>query len=80
MKILSNKKYNGIIGINNKLNGEVQRLTKMVEHRNVDIKDLKETNDYFRNVVDEYALEINLLKKELKITKAKLTRAKKGNK
>lgn len=80
MKILSNKKYNGIIGINNKLNGEVQRLTKMVEHRNVDIKDLKETNDYFRNVLDEYALEINSLKKELKITKAKLTRAKKGNK
>lgn len=80
MKILSNKKYNGIIGINNKLNGEVQRLTNMVEHRNKDILDLKRVNDDFAKVIDKFALEINSLKKELKITKAKLTRAKKGNK
>lgn len=80
MKILSNKKYNGIIGINNKLNGEVQRLTNIVEHRNKDILYLKRVNDDFAKVIDKDALEIESLKKELKTTKAKLTRAKKGNK
>lgn len=80
MKILSNKKYNEIMKEIDKLEKANDDKIEKLANSTKDIKDLKETNDYFRNVVDEYALEIDSLKKELKITKAKLTRAKKGNK
>lgn len=80
MKILSNKKYNEMMKKKARLEQTIDSHVASICKATRQIADLKEKNDYFRNVVEEYALEIDSLKKELKITKSKLTRAKKGNK
>ena len=80
MKIIRNKKYNERMKEIDKLEKANDDKIEKLANSTKDIKDLKETNEYFRNVIDECALEINSLKKEIKSLKSKLTRAKKGYK